>query len=257
VPVSSPPGNLERRLDAYSTTSKAVAVRSARRDRLGSWPTYCAATAAALASATSASAAIIYSGPVNVSAGIGFGHRDHASVFIPDHAGIIFGGSLYYAGRYPNFQKAGEWYFGFPNSISGMIPGVNPFANPFAYVYKGAEYRASIGAATTTKLFGVRILEHTSGPPFYRPVATNPPLYDNGWLRFRISSYHNLPELLTLVDYAYNSVPNAPIAPRQTTALPEPWTASMLLLAAGAAGVMAWKHRRKTGSTGPQSGSAQ
>jgi hypothetical protein len=60
-----------------------------------------------------------------------------------------------------------------------------------------------------------------------------------GWVRLATS-----PTNFTVVDWAFESVPNAPILAGATAATPEPST--MALLALGAAGVTALRRRKKT-----------
>src|SRR5215472_5365786 len=64
------PREFEEQLDAYETAGKGTGAFGQRAGRLGNWPVYAAAAGAALAHSTAASAAIIYSGPQNVSATI-------------------------------------------------------------------------------------------------------------------------------------------------------------------------------------------
>src|SRR5215472_9823393 len=64
------PKDFEERLRAYETAGKGTGALGQRAGRLGNWPVYAAAAGAALAHSTAASAAIIYSGPQNVSATI-------------------------------------------------------------------------------------------------------------------------------------------------------------------------------------------
>ncbi|HEV2446441.1 MAG TPA: PEP-CTERM sorting domain-containing protein [Candidatus Sulfopaludibacter sp.] len=80
-------------------------------------------------------------------------------------------------------------------------------------------------------------------------------IVDNGWLRIRVRDLNNdgVPDTVTLIDYAYNNLGRyrgiypgiAAIRAGVGVPGPEPGSASMMLLAAGAAGVVAWKRRRK------------
>jgi len=69
-----------------------------------------------------------------------------------------------------------------------------------------------------------------------------------GWARLEWQNAANgYPGSVTLIDYAYNDVLGAPINAGQVsdTSTPEPDSKAMGLLVAGAAGVLAWRRRRK------------
>ncbi len=71
------------------------------------------------------------------------------------------------------------------------------------------------------------------------------PLYHYGWIRLQwddfLLAYQNFPQFETVIDWAYNSTSNAPIHIGDTGAVPEPSTLVLALLAAGSAGVQAWR----------------
>jgi hypothetical protein len=68
--------------------------------------------------------------------------------------------------------------------------------------------------------------------------------YDYGWLRIALG-FNNAgePDQMTVFDYAYNDVAGQGIEAGSVTT-PEPATKAMMLLAAGFAGVLAWRRRR-------------
>jgi hypothetical protein len=67
-----------------------------------------------------------------------------------------------------------------------------------------------------------------------------------GWVRIRLRDTNSdgWADTVTAVDWAYNSVAGAPILAGDTGATPEPGTKAMVLLALGAAGVLALRRRR-------------
>ena len=69
--------------------------------------------------------------------------------------------------------------------------------------------------------------------------------YDYGWLRLSVTANGSGdPTEVTLIDYAYNETPGQSIETGQESATPEPGAKAMMLLAAGFAGVLAWRRRR-------------
>ncbi len=68
------------------------------------------------------------------------------------------------------------------------------------------------------------------------------PLYHYGWIRLRwddfLVAYQDFPQIETVIDWAYNTTSNAPI---HIGTVPEPSTLVLALMAAGAAGVQAWR----------------
>jgi len=69
---------------------------------------------------------------------------------------------------------------------------------------------------------------------------------DLGWIQVKVFDRNadGYPDELEIVSWAYNNVPGAPIAAGETGVTPEPGTAALGLLAAGAAGLLAWRRRR-------------
>lgn len=71
---------------------------------------------------------------------------------------------------------------------------------------------------------------------------------DLGWLRVEVGdSTKGYPDALHLIDMAFNDVPGAAINAGQEMpqGVPEPGTKALLLLAAGSAGVLAWRKARR------------
>ena len=112
--------------------------------------------------------------------------------------------------------------------------------------FAGLKLAEAVGTATRTSFTS------SYGKPF--TFKTHPvTAYDYGWLQLRVDDLVGLPVNLTILGYAYNDQPGAAILAGDTGAsetgpgdsTPEPSTAAMLLLAAGATGIAAWKRQRK------------
>lgn len=74
---------------------------------------------------------------------------------------------------------------------------------------------------------------------------------DLGWMKIKIGDQNSdgYPDQLTILSYAYNTTPGAPITAGEAPASsPEPGTAALGLLAAGAAGILALRRRKEAQS---------
>jgi hypothetical protein len=255
----------EQDVEAYSATCKSTA-SAGWRDRLGSWPIYAAATASALAGSTSASAGIIYSGLLNdtvsltpnasgvdtqinihagpVDAAIRILHSDNTRGF-GGFADIAFGGVgepllSNVNASHPNFLKRLA-------SGADISAGLGQFHSRINSDRDKLIQRAPGGTqdfgfwplASNTGFVGVRF--KTAGE-----TNSGGGGFDYGWLRLSFEVFDGVPDEITLIDYAYNDVVGASIeAGEETNATPEPGTVAMMLLATGAAGVLALRRRRK------------
>ncbi|HEV2446443.1 MAG TPA: PEP-CTERM sorting domain-containing protein [Candidatus Sulfopaludibacter sp.] len=258
--------NLEDRLTAYSATSKSVAALWNWKDRLGCWPTYCAATAAALAGVTSASAGVIYSGPVNFTVSVptsGFNTAANHVFAVPGLASASFllgvshrmAGAGHYGSAYMTFGRTAR-FFSFDRGhvyggslvkrlASGQV--VSHIGNTTSGAFAlGAAGHAPAGDWAGGNVAGFAAVNFFAFST-HSPGGSYIPHYDYGWLHIRVQDLNNdgIPDALTLIDFAYDNS-GQPLAMGSVVGtVPEPATAGMMLLAAGAAGVAAWKRRRK------------
>jgi hypothetical protein len=72
---------------------------------------------------------------------------------------------------------------------------------------------------------------------------------DLGWIKLKWASGDSYPSTLTALSWAYNTTPRQAILAgggAAGAAVPEPGTASMALLATGAAGLLTWRRRRRS-----------
>jgi PEP-CTERM motif len=237
----------EQQLEVYSATSKSVTSTSNWRDRLGSWPMYAAATASALACATSASAGIIYSGPLDLTA---VAQRQTSGSYAAFIAMPGLNGEILFLSRNSSRSKVR-----FTAYHSGAF---RAFSNGLEYVKRFASHTyISAAGAGSHQVGGVYLTQDLGGRGHRGPWAEESAPgfvgfalksiyggYDYGWLRIALG-FNNAgqPDQLTVFDYAYNDVAGQGIEAGSVTT-PEPATKAMMLLAAGFAGVLAWRRRR-------------
>lgn len=239
------------------------------------WPAYAAAVGSGLALTSAVSAQIIYSGVQNVTA---TGALNNGAVIAPiDLDGV--GGADFLLGA--NLQASS-----FGVGTVKLIP--NGSLNQHANNGSGAVRRLASGAAISNGagIFGapggshidiVKRQTNFSNPPVgsfaagqtgFAGVKFQAVDGDHyGWIRLIFSETSPsgvegvLPNSITAIDWAYNSVAGGGINAGQisATGVPEASTKALpMLLAMGSVGVLAWrKHlRKKTATLSPDTGAA-
>jgi hypothetical protein len=215
----------------------------------GDWKTYAAAAGATLAMATNASADIVYSGPVDITVSIPSTVSNHSSkpftvnkyneVLAIENfssgsgrkvAQAALFGSLGLAATFPFFVTPVLYRYNAGQNISGS--GLVPFGYLRGAAGPGGVVTVTIGSFGPGSASGFVGFELPDG--------------DLGWMQVKVSvDSDGFPNDAEVIDYAYNSVPGAPIAAGQTVvATPEPGAAALGLLTIGAAGLIAWRRRR-------------
>jgi hypothetical protein len=263
---------LNERIDAYAATAR-TGLSARWKDMLGTWPVYAAAAASSLALTTKAEAGIIYSGQKNLTISATVQHAfstasQKISTAFPGLPMPKFGAEVTdvfapVATHYAN--RVGAAFIGnFAASTQAFAPGFQILRSASFAKNLGAGAMISAGAGN----FGRADIEnwHKNGanvgatgqfPPTatgfvgVRIVTSNAhDTADFGWIRLKVSDNGNgdgAPHKVTLVDWAYNNTPNAPIAAGDTgVAVPEPSAMALALLASGAAGVLAWRKKQQT-----------
>ena len=252
---------LQSGLQEYSAAVKRPATDW--KERLGSWPLYAAATGSALAFATSAHAGTIYSGVQNLQISVPEAGPLHETANGTLHIlGQLFTFNLNRTLRhsfYGGSDQAGRAFIGGnailddngSRSARRLASGANITAGaPFVGVFGANNLRQHktshfYGTHTTTigewfknddAFAGIRV--HTGGGDHL------------GWIQIRLQDTNSddWVDHMTIVDWAYNDVAGASIAAGDTgapSAVPEPGTRAMALLAVGAAGVLALRKRRQ------------
>jgi hypothetical protein len=198
----------------------------------------------ALALATNASAGIIYSGVQNIPASLPVGQGANSN-------GFTVGGS-------PWAVRASNAHF--PSSATARLRHLAAgegfmAASAFSPIVTKLASGAAINGSQLFGTLSFNILRRKNlysftgqflnsqtgfaGIKFKQGAETH-----YGWIRLHVDIGPGNAVNMKAIDWAYNDVADATILAGEGTA-PEPSTISMTLLAAGAAGVLAWRKRRK------------
>jgi hypothetical protein len=256
---TQPGTNLNQRLDAYATSVQANRA-SGWKERLGGWRPYAAALGSGLALTTAADADIIYSGPLNLSASINASNvGSHNAVFLTIASG-------HFAASVRRSTGGGQAIFRTnANAGSRVIGGNNAFGSLKRFA-SGARitFRSSKGKSS---LLGGAPLFHRSNNgatfgQFQSGVAGFAgfvlPNGDLGWisLKWQDPDFPKDPDTINAMNWAYQNAYRDRIKAGQTKAMPEPSGLTLALLAAGSAGVLALRKRRRaeTAASQPPSG---
>jgi len=267
---------LDDRLNAYFATLRTSSFRYALKRSVENWQLYAAVTGSAVAMATNASAEVIYSGLLNVTAavssvktgqylavsrniqlknshganiGVGFNIEVDQDKFTSrsagartDHSVFRFGGALIKATEV-DFLLANDSVKRLASGakISGgsHTPGSD---NGFVTGNKFVVGRQSTDGKRVT--FGWSRTEGFAGFVF----STAGHQKDFGWVRLQYTvGVNTLINSLTVIDWGYQNDGSAITAGNEgpTPGVPEPSTGALALLAAGAAGVAALRRRRQ------------
>jgi hypothetical protein len=220
------------------------------RARLNTWSVYAAATGATLAMASNADASIIY-GVANVSASV------------TPNAARGFSSQIFQIGGRTAVIEIEEFRTGGFRSIFAEVGGLGSnlfFANRGSNLINFSQGQSILSAPAFAR-YGVAkaILGSTGFGTFTAGnlasgktgfagflLQNSSSQLDFGWLRIKVSdptSVGYVTEIQAL-DWAYNDTAFAPITAGEG-AVPEPGTAALALLATGAAGLLAWRRRRR------------
>lgn len=255
---------LEGDLEQYSASANAV-LELERTGRRGNWMLYTAAAGSALGMASAADAAIIYSGVQNVTidraqfqsstasgfkSSSGYGYVDLDGNAFPDvylglfrsrfpgsydsgAAGLAaYGGVLVAGTASPAYSSARRLSSGATIGPGGIF---DSYGAGLRGVFRSGSYSTVYGqwpggaAPGTTGFAGLYFYDY-GGDKHY------------AWLRLRLENdADGYPDKITVVDWAYQTTPDAPIRAGQEVPEPSP----LGLLALGAAGVAALRRRRR------------
>jgi hypothetical protein len=246
--------DLDAALDQYGRSARCVKSAPQRR-----WVAYAAAGAGAgMALPTGAQAAVIYSGPQNISAAItntsGGGNGTSTGIDLDLDGNPEFNIRARFTGEYDLFRvdlrypAAGVSFLSNGNTELKIATAGVPIS-----------FGTASGAPNAYLLRYVSVNNGDTGGDWPQSVAEYAVVKFNigtgtattshfAWVRLRWDNIGfgpgNTPNRITAIDWAYESQPNTPII----AAVPEPGSALLALLATGAAGVMAWKRRKKLGA---------
>jgi hypothetical protein len=272
---------LRPRVDAYRQSIAASGVWPFGKQKLGNWRIYATAAGSALAMASSASADIITYGSLNVVASItpfatgtklntvdrpvniNVGSRTQIKNFRIQGAGLGVGVGSF---RVPNTHSGSANVFLQleRNGVNGVVTA----GGSLAKLASGAKIsHGNVKFLSTDSNFGTRPglgFEEgnhgmVSGP--FKPSQTGFVGFGihttaggndyYGWVRLEFMDSSRGPDEIEAIDYAVNDVAGAPIDAGEgatSSSAPEPSTAAMALLAAGAAGVLALRRRKAQAS---------
>ncbi len=236
--------------------SQKFRTASGWKAHLGNWGAYAAAAGASLTLATSADASTILH-TVNLTESINPAANARSNVQNP----FTLNGhkaSLALFNR-PSFHSTSSNYgrSGAARIVNGN--GVSFFRTPgsFEPAHKyglGAPIGVlgSLAAGATELRVGSGVPHGQFGPNSTGYVGFKTGSGDLGWLKIVISDSNSdgYPDQATIVEYAYNDVPGGAISAGEVNpTTPEPGTAALALLAAGAGGLLALRRKRRDGTS--------
>lgn len=258
------------RLEAQSFTSNRTLRRAAH------WSVYAAAAGSALSMSTNAAAGVItYSGVRNLTASISSVGRlgDPGPGIIAHQASqsAFIGGTLplfSFDVRQRRVNTASPFVQGFASvdpgpgveflgvgshglrklSSGNVVSSAGAFGNNrnlFRGINGRNNSRHSYWAPSQIGFVGFEALTRRRTATAFGSVSTvGPGLLGYGWIRLKYteSSGNTYPNSITVVDWAY-TIDGSPIDAGDI-GVPEPGTGALALLAAGAAGIAAWRKRR-------------
>jgi hypothetical protein len=269
--------DLKGELERYTSAARSGATLATLRQRLGNWPAYAAAAGSALAMATSASAGVIsYTGPpVTAENDFDFTHSGEVSAFkgvqigtAPEfYVGVLRDLQIAPQGRSSQTRRSAVAFGGAGVSQAGrifhelqatghLIPrnlGAGQNVSSGAGIFRAGVYPAEFlnfkgdghftqPAAHTTSVVGGNWVP---GVPGFEGLSfkTAGGQTDYGWAELEIGVDANgFPDAATLLGLEYNTTGG----PIETPGAPEPGSASLMLLALGAAGVTALRRHRSS-----------
>lgn len=262
---------LRGRLESHFATVRSSRTVVAAKRCAGNWQLYAAVTGSALAMATNAMAGnITYgatpvtAGPIpnvsnahTISGGPAFNADATALIHLNNSASFRIGVAQGSDG--PLFQNGGAFLGGFGDNVEFLDSGSSPFAKRLA---KGAAISTSGPFAQIADVFYGRRGVSATGPssshlhPYLRQQGWSPSntafvgfRFGNsdvnyGWIQLQYTVGNNdLANSITVESWGYDST-GAPVTAGESPSAPEPSTAAMALLAAGAAGVLALRRRK-------------
>jgi hypothetical protein len=249
---------LNDRLDTHFATLRSSSNAGLKRG-VEKWQVYAAVATSALAMTTNASAGLIYSGIQNKTVSVASvgdksstRHNSGLSVLLNGRSGPAFvlgvrqgnqsgtlAGGAFLGNQGVHLLTDGGLLRKLNSGamISGGVPG-----------FQGASRGSTVGvfdktifSGGGTRVFGDWVPGEDGFAGFSFETAGS--ATDYGWVRLVFDdSANTLPDRLTAIDWAYEQ---GAISIEVPSSAPEPATAALSLLAAGAAGIAALRRRRK------------
>lgn len=236
---------LEKRLNGYSAGAAKL------RGRMGNWSVYAAAAGSALAITTNASASIIY--------GTFSGDGPHGGASVqPQPGGTSSIKGIFFPGGEINIKAVSGTSNLSPFGVLSVegIGALKIFQGSGSNAQNARNFLSGVGisAGAGTLASNARIVAaRFSGSDFgsfqsgkYGFVGfadqVSPGVTNYGWLKVDFIKQGDVPHILEVLAWGFETTANQAIAAGAT---PEPGTMALGILAAGAAGVVALRRRRK------------
>jgi PEP-CTERM motif len=249
--------DLDSRLTAYESSVKTQGAGSRLSERLARWPMYAAAAGSALTLSPAAVAGIIYSGPQNINAtygapaAINIDGQGNNFVFRVNTSYQIFSGHGFSYHRTADVSRgvASERIMGTGTHAARLASGA-PISAGAKFGPPGANrlYFQSLLSATVDGSVYRRSGHDGAWTPGAAPAFLGVEFFEGGlahfgWIELQVLRAHFAYDI-NVTSWAYNITAGAAIDAGQTSSIPEPGSLSLTLLAAGSAGVLAWRRRR-------------
>jgi hypothetical protein len=244
----------------YPTSPPNPAEARALTARLADWRAFAAAAGATLAATSAADASIIYvqpSSPETVTLPATPGAPAHAALEFPVdgvsctlfarqfHVGGSQGAvALVHGPAYSYRSGPGLSFFRGKSTADNFAPG-RPVAGATQQTF--VEMRLDYVVGSNALRRDAFPLNQTAFAGFQLPASKGGGM---GWMRFEVLDRNNdgFADGVEVIDWAYNDAGGGISAGQTTNAVPEPGTTALALLAAGSAGVLAWRKRRNAES---------
>jgi PEP-CTERM motif len=272
-PVGS--SSFDEQLDAYTTAARAHAVCNVpswwRR-----WTPYAAALTSGLALNTAADADFIVS---NGSLNLSVNTANHSAVATPGgtfaRSAQSFPMGAANLGLFVGFARTAGGSFGIAR-LSNLFNNASFLDNASGAVMRlaqGAQVSAAAGAAAWGQGGALNAASIIGGNQYMLGTwpqksigfagvriqtanwSANNQNYNYGWIQLAWTDPGGFPTGLEAFSWAYNTGSNGPILAGDAGSTPEPSSLALALMAAGSAGVLAWRRHRQ--SVSANAGSAQ